>query len=295
MPTAEPMTATALLLAAGLCGFLAGVVVNLLADYLPARRYHLLARRSPFASVKPAAPTFIPRRADRSPWPVPVWSGTVAALLGAPAFHPATRWRRALVECGLALAFAGLAAAHGGSPSLIFYLFYACGLILIVVTDVERRWIMAEATWALAVAALAESALVGRVAFGDALAGGALGLVILMALVVGGVAFAALARVATGRRIGRTVMGGGDGRLAAAGGLILGPGAIGPALLVAILAGGIGAAVFVALRLIRKGGYRRFSAIPYGPYLALGIALTLYAPAFTFGLLLGVIRIIRGG
>jgi prepilin signal peptidase PulO-like enzyme (type II secretory pathway) len=166
---------------------------------------------------------------------------------------------------------------------------------LIVVTDVERRWIMAEATWALAVAALAESALVGRVAFGDALAGGALGLAILTALVVGGVAFAALARVATGRRVGRTVMGGGDVRLAGTGGLILGPGGIGPALLVAILAGGIGAAAFVVLKLIRKGRYRRFSAIPYGPYLVLGIALTLYAPAFTFGLLLGIIRIIRGG
>src|ERR1700690_1752131 len=91
-------------------GFVVGVIVNLIADYLPAQRHHHLASISPFVSrsAVPPKPTFFPRHLDDKGnlrlWPVPLWSGTVAALMNAPVYEPRRRMRHILTELGLAAA-----------------------------------------------------------------------------------------------------------------------------------------------------------------------------------------------
>lgn len=276
-------------------GFLAGVIVNLLADYLPARRHYELARRSPFSTVKPQRPAFGPRLPDGSPAPLLLWSGTLALALGRAPFPSWRTARRIVVEITLPVAFLLLAAAYQNTPFLPFYLFYAACMAHVAVTDIEHRWIMPEATWAGVFAGLGEALIVGRVPLNDAIAGGLLGLGLMLVLFLLGFVFAALVKGASGRYIGRTVLGVGDVRFAGFAGVVLGASAIGPALLISILAGGIGAAAFILWKQAHRGRYRRFSAIPYGPYLVFGAAITLYAPSISFAILLGLIGAARGG
>jgi prepilin signal peptidase PulO-like enzyme (type II secretory pathway) len=273
-----------LILIAPISGFLVGVLVNLLADYLPARRHYDLARRSPFSTVKPVKPSFIPRR------PVPLWSGLIAVALRAPAAHP---FRRVITEIGLAAAFALIAGWFAHMHFLPFYLFYAAVLALVTITDIEHRWILPEVTWLAACVGLAESVMTRRLSLDNALQGGLLGFGVLLTLYLGGYGFAYLMRLLTGRRISRTVLGFGDVRLALFSGLILGAGAIGLALLLMMIGGGIAALVFIINKQIRKGRYRRYSAMPYGPYIVLGTALMLYAPTFAFDLLRLIIGLLR--
>ncbi len=273
-----------LLLIALLSGYLAGVLVNLLADYLTARRHYDLARRSPFSTVKPAKPTFIPRR------PLPLWSGLIATVLRVPVER---LLRRVLTEIGLAAAFALIAAFFAEARFLPFYLFYAAVFALVIITDIEDRWILPEVTWLAALVALAESVIAQRLSLGDALRGGLLGFGVLFALYLFGYVFAYLMRLLTGRRVNRTALGFGDVRLALFSGLILGSEAIGPALLLMMIGGGIAALVFIVDKRVRKGHYRRYSAIPYGPYIALGTALMLYTPSLAFDLLRLIIGILR--
>jgi prepilin signal peptidase PulO-like enzyme (type II secretory pathway) len=276
-------------------GFLAGVVVNLLADYLPARRHYDLARRSPFSTVKPQRPEFGPRQPDRSAAPLVLWSATLAVALGRVPIAGRHTARRVVVEVGLAVVFLLLVAAYSGAIFLPFYLFYAACMAHVAVTDIEHRWIMSETTWVGIIAGLGEALIVGRIPIGDAIAGGLVGFVLMLALYLLGFVFAALVKGTSGRPVGRTVLGIGDVRFSAFAGVILGTGAIGPALLISILAGGVGALAFIVWKQARRGRYRRFSAIPYGPYLVIGAALTLYTPSVSFGILLGLIGAVRGG
>jgi prepilin signal peptidase PulO-like enzyme (type II secretory pathway) len=279
-----------LILIALISGYLAGVLVNLLADYLPARRHYDLARRSPFSTLKPARPTFIPRGEDGHPRPVYLWSGLIAVLLRAPTVHP---FRRVIAEIGLTAAFALIAGRFATARFLPFYLFYAAVFALVIITDIEYRWILPEVTWLAALVALAESLIARRLSLGETLQGGLLGFGALFALYLFGYVFAYLTRLLTGRRVNRTILGFGDVRLALFSGLILGSSAIGPALLLMMIGGGIAALVFVLNKQVRKGRYRRYSAIPYGPYIVLGTALMLYAPSFAFDLLRLIMRLLR--
>jgi prepilin signal peptidase PulO-like enzyme (type II secretory pathway) len=261
-------------------GFVGGVIVNLLADYLPARRYHYLASADPFVSrsAVPPLPVFIPRRADGRPWPLPLWSGLIATLTRAPVYDPARRVRRISTELGLAVVFGWIASVYGGHRSLPFLLFYAAVFALVAIVDTEYRWILPETIWPPALVAIAEAAFWPRVSLETSLRGGLYGFLSLFALYILGILFSRLVGVVRRRRIGRTVLGFGDVRMATLGGLIVGWNAIGPALLIMILTGAIAALVFIANRLLRSGHYRVFSAIPYGPYIVIGFAAMLYTP-----------------
>lgn len=268
-------------------GFLVGVLVNLLCDYLPARRHYQLARRSPFASAAPPQPSFLPP--ERRFW---LWSG----VIGAQTFDPPRRVRRIAVEIGLALAFVVIGQMYGQTEFLPFYLFYAAVFALIIVIDVEYRWILAEVVFAGVCGALAEIALVGRLSLENSLRGGLLGFAILMALYLAGIGYGALRRALSGRSVGRTVLGFGDVWAATYCGLILGGEAIGPALLYMMLGGGAAAlALMVGRRFQRRRGRRvpRLAAIPYGPYVVLGAALMLYFPAAAIDLLRALIGLAR--
>jgi len=258
-------------------GFICGVLVNLLADYLPNRRHHFLAKASPFVSPSavPPLPTFIPRKDGRS-WSVPYWSGVVAALTRQPVFdHPA---RHVITEIGLALAFAGIAWLYPTNPNLPFLLFYATVFAIVIIIDVEHRWIMWITIWPPALVALSEAIFLPRVSIVESLRGGLYGCLILFGLYLLGIGFGQVVRMITGRRVGRTILGTGDIRMATLSGLILGWYALGPALLIMVVTGGIAAVIFIANKVIRTRRYRIFSAIPYGPYIVIGTAFMLYFP-----------------
>jgi prepilin signal peptidase PulO-like enzyme (type II secretory pathway) len=260
-----------------IAGFICGVLVNLLADYLPNRRHHFLAKASPFVSPSavPPLPTFIPRKDGRS-WPVLYWSGVVAALARQPVFnHPV---RHIITEIGLALAFAGIAWLYPTSPNLPFLLFYAAVFAIVIIIDVEHRWIMWITIWPPALVALAEAIFLPRVSLEESLRGGLYGCLILFGLYLLGIGFGQLVRMITGRRVGRTILGTGDIRMATLSGLILGWYALGPALLIMVVTGGLAAVIFIANKVIRTRRYRIFSAIPYGPYIVIGTAFMLYFP-----------------
>jgi prepilin signal peptidase PulO-like enzyme (type II secretory pathway) len=268
------------LLIALILGFISGVVVNLLADYLPVRRHHAVASRNPFVSPSavPAIRPFIPRRRDGRPWPFPLWSGVIGRLVGAPVFDPIRQARRISTELGLAVAFVLITLQYGSHRNLPFLLFYAAVFALIIVIDVEYRWILSTTIWPPAVVALVEAAFWPRVPLEESIRGGLYGFAALYILYVLGIAFARAVAIFGGRRVGRTVLGFGDVRMGTLSGLILGSYALGPALLIMMITGGIGAAILIISKVIRTRRYRVFSAIPYGPYIVIGTAVMLYTP-----------------
>ena len=286
------MPSLLMIVVGALYGFLAGVVVNLLADYLPAVRLYQLASASPFVSesgLPPVARAF-PRLANGQPAPIWLWSGVITRLRGRHYFDP-VRWRRRLaVEIGLPLVCAWIAMFYIGEGLLPFFLFYAPVLTLIAVIDIEYRWVIPLTLWPLLVAVLLDTLLSGRMALGTSLRGGLYGAAIMLLIYLLSFVFKRVTELGGGR-IGRTVLGFGDVYLAGLGGLLVGWPYIGLALLTTVLLAGIGALLLIGSKVISGKGYRRFSAIPYGPYLAIGIALMLYTPWIIGGSFLHLLRL----
>jgi prepilin signal peptidase PulO-like enzyme (type II secretory pathway) len=268
------------ILGALLLGFVAGVIVNLLADYLPWRRHFHLTMTSPFASrdIVPVKPRLFPQQKDGRTWPIYLWSGLVAALMRQTVGRSQFRTRRVIVEIGLAIAFAFIAWRFSENRSLGFLMFYAAAFTLIAVIDIEHRWVFLSTIIPVAIVALIECTYWYRTFQDDAIKGGVYGFGIMMALYLLGLVFAQLLGFLTGRRIGRTVLGFGDVYIGALGGLIIGFGALGFALII-MVATGAGAAVWVIIkRWLKSGRYRKYAAIPYGPYILIGMATMLYIP-----------------
>ena len=231
-----------------LVGLVVGGLVNLLADSLPRRR-----------SVRAVCP------ACGQPRPALQALAIVAYLTGrrhCPSCGRLIPIRNLIVEVGTAALFAFLYSYpdYSSNPvKLILASFHTSVLILVAITDLERRLIPNRAI----LPAIAVAAITSPMWFGPgwylALVGGAMGY-----------AFFWLAAVVGGRVIGRGAMGGGDVKLAAYVGLITGfPGVI-TALVLTILAGGI---ISVLLLLARVVNLR--SGIPYGPFLVVGGFVTM--------------------
>lgn len=150
--------------------------------------------------------------------------------------------------CGLAF--------HDDTTQLLLGLVFVSTLVAITLTDLERRIIpnkilLVAAGLGVAIAAVGDPGSLPERAAAAAAAGGLL--------------FAAALAYPRG-------MGLGDVKLAAAMGLFLGRD-IGPAILVALLAGSL-----VGLGMIaRDGAAARKRAIPFGPFLALGGLVGLFA------------------
>jgi len=263
-------------------GLLAGVIVNLLADYLPAARLFRLAKASPFVSDSglPTQPKPLPRLKNGQVAPIYLWSGVMARLAGRHHFDSAHWLRRLTVEIGLALAFAWIGTFYSNSTGLPFFLFYAPTLTLIVVIDIEYRWIIPLTLLPIGIAACFDSLLTGRVQLESVARGGLYGFGIMFMIYLFSFVFKRLTELGGGR-IGRTVLGFGDIYLAGLGGMLVGWPYIGFALLIAVLLGGIGAVLLISSKIARIGRYRRYSAIPYAPYLTTGIALMVYIPWIT--------------
>lgn len=244
---------------AAISGLLVGIVLNALADSLPPDEFG--ARRPP----RPPRCAYC----GRAHWP-PLWSAVAAFLLwrgqcehcGAP-----RRLRALLVELASAVGFAYLAARYGLTAQFAFSAYVVAVMILVTVTDLEHRLILRAVVYPAAGLALLAGGLVNG--WSKTLAGGAAGFGLVYVMYWLGWAFgAAIARL-RGRPLEAAPLGGGDVNLAGFVGLAVGwPGVL-LGLLIAVLAGGAGGLVYMIVMLIRRR-YTPFSAIPYGPFLALG-------------------------
>ena len=271
-----------MLMLAALLGLFAGIGLNLLADDLPTRTLD--------APDKFTRPLAVPVCAYcGQPVALWRWSGLAARLAGrAPCPHctapggglPA-RWRPALVEIALAAAFAllwQLAPAQFFSFAAALWM-----LLLIAVIDLEHRLIL----YIVAFPAMAGAALLGAGAHGWRLTaqGGLAGFGIVAGMYALGLAFAWAIHRVRGDALDEVAFGWGDVLLGAIIGLLNGWPAILFALGIAVLTGGAGGLIVLLAQIARRR-HRWFTAMPYGPFLALGgLAVFLGGPPLMFWLL----------
>ncbi|MFZ1057991.1 MAG: prepilin peptidase [Candidatus Rokuibacteriota bacterium] len=169
-------------------------------------------------------------------------------------------WRYPIVELGTALLFALAYSQIGLEWPLAFVLIFLSALTVLTVTDLEHQLIPDRVTLPVIVAGFVGSLVGGRPAWLDSLLG---------ILVGGGI----ICGIILGSRLilGVDGMGGGDVTLAAMLGAFLGWKLLLLGLFLAVL---VGAAVALALLAAgRKGGK---DPIPFGPFLALGGAVSLF-------------------
>jgi leader peptidase (prepilin peptidase)/N-methyltransferase len=165
--------------------------------------------------------------------------------------------RYPLTEAATGALFGAVAYATRGHAQVWLDLCFVTALVAITRIDLEHRIIPNRILGALAFLAIALTAI---------LAPAELPARLIAAVAGGGVLLIAALAYPGG-------MGMGDVKLAAAMGLVLGP-ALGPALLVAVLAGTLVGMAILARQGLAAG---RKTAIPFGPFLAVGGLVGLFA------------------
>jgi leader peptidase (prepilin peptidase)/N-methyltransferase len=167
--------------------------------------------------------------------------------------------RYPVVEATMALLWVAVVLAKGSVASILLGLAFVTLLVPVALIDLEHRIIPNRLLAPGAVVGVAILALAAPSSLPEHLiAGGAAGLFFLLAV------------LAYPRGMGM-----GDVKLAAVMGLYLGR-SVAPALLVALIAGTLVGAVIIA----RKGAAEgRKTAVPFGPFLALGGIVALFAGA----------------
>ena len=183
--------------------------------------------------------------------------------------HSAISPRYPLTEVFTGALFAAVVLARGASRTVWLDLIFVAALVAITRIDLEHRIIPNRITGPLAMAALALTALLEPHQLPERL----------IAAAAAGGAFALIVFIYPAG------MGMGDAKLVAVMGLVLGR-SVAPAILVALLAG---SAVGVGIMSRRGVGQGRRTAIPFGPFLALGGVVALFAgPAMVNAYLHGV-------
>jgi leader peptidase (prepilin peptidase)/N-methyltransferase len=227
-------------------GILVGAVVNQLATDLPARR-------------RPQRPG-CPYCAYPRPWYQ--WVTLPAYVVGrgsCPQCSASIRIRYPLVEIALGFLFTFLYARYGPTLQFLFFALYTAILVLITVTDLERRLILNVVTFPSMLLALIGSFFLPEISWKSALLGWATGYATFYILALAG-----------NLLVGPGALGGGDVTLAAFIGMAVGFPLIVEALLLTILVGGA-----VSLLLLITGIRSMRDYIPYGPFLVIGGWVTL--------------------
>lgn len=198
--------------------------------------------------------------------------------------------RRVVVELASAVALGYLWSRFG--PSAGRFLYAAAiveTLLLVTVIDIEHRLILRVVVYPAALVALAGGILDPDPAKGAArtLIGGAVGFGVTYLFYVFGRLFVKAARTfGRGQTLNEVAFGWGDVTLGAFIGLAVGWSSVLLALLIAVFAGGLGGAIYLAVLRARRVGrgtypYSLFTPMPYGPYLALGgLVMLLWAKEF---------------
>jgi leader peptidase (prepilin peptidase)/N-methyltransferase len=248
-----------------LLGFFIGIFLNLCADQLP--RWRRL-RRAPFC----------PYCDQPRPWWA--WSGTLAYLRLKPGCQQCgapISWRHPLVEVGTAALFAFLWQRYSAAPFLIPYTVYSAIFILIVVIDVEHKYILNVVMYPAWGLALLGSLLHPAPYFWRlALLGGVVSFALLYLIYLSGVVFVKLVSKRRGKDLNTVAFGFGDVRLGLFIGLILGFPDVLRALFLAVLLGGLAGMFYWFVRAVILRRYSLFTAIPYGPYLVIGATILMF-------------------
>jgi leader peptidase (prepilin peptidase)/N-methyltransferase len=239
------MTTMTLILLSAL-GILVGGVVNRLSTDLPARRPPRRPRCPYCGRPRPwyqwvALPTYVVGRAT-----------CPHCRAGIPIRYP-------LVEVGLGFLFGFLYLRYGLTWQFALYAAYTAILVVVTVTDVERRLILNVVTYPAMGLALVGSFLTPGINWKMALLGG----------VVGYATFYVLAIVGH-LLVGAGALGGGDVTLAGFVGTVVGFPLVVEALLLTILSGGAISLLLVVTRLRSMRDH-----IPYGPFLVVGGWITM--------------------
>jgi leader peptidase (prepilin peptidase)/N-methyltransferase len=165
--------------------------------------------------------------------------------------------RYPLVELGTGLLYLAVVLFRDGTLDIVLGLILVTALVPITLIDLDHRIIPNKLTLALALASVVAVVVLGSSELVEHLAAGA-----------GAFLFFFLAAAAYPRGMGM-----GDVKLAGAMGLALGR-AVAPAILFALVAGVLVGMVVIA----RKGAHEgRRTAVPFGPFLALGGVIALFA------------------
>jgi leader peptidase (prepilin peptidase) / N-methyltransferase len=165
--------------------------------------------------------------------------------------------RYPLVELATALLYVGVVIGRDGTHDILLGLLLVTILVPVTIIDFEHRLIPNKITLPAAVAALVAGAVTDASWLPQQLIAGAAG---------GGFFF--LAALAYPRGMGM-----GDVKLAGVLGLYLGR-AVASAILIALVAGVLVGAVIIAAKGAKEG---RKTAVPFGPFLALGGVIALFA------------------
>lgn len=255
------------LVIAGLVGFLAGILVNALADDLPHRR-------------RPALPHY----PDGTPRPPLAWSGIIAFLTGQRASPGGSKltWRYPLTETATtALMLLTVIVTHNDPEvsrlQLAFYMAYMAIFVLITVIDLEHRLILFVVIIPSAVLAVLDAILtpvMHRPDLGTALIGGLLGFGVFFLMYLGGILFSYVMAKIQGYELPEVAFGYGDVMLSSLCGLILGWQPLIIAMFITVFLGALGAVAYLTIRSL-AGKYSMFTPLPYGPYIVVGTLLLL--------------------
>ena len=260
-----------------LLGLLVGGLINSLADDLPTGR-------------QPSPPKY-PNGRRRPPL---AWLGATAFLLNLRRASQTTdestdddcerqelSWRYPLVEIALSasmtLVFAVARDMHAMSiEETLLYLALVALFVLIAVIDLEHMRILVTPLLACCLLALVRAFAFPQSppTFASMLVGALCACLVFSLVYLGGRLFARLAERYGHSPADITVFGRGDVYLMTVGGLIAGFPNVLVIMALTILLGGIGALTYL-LRKSASGGYQRFSAFPYAPYILTSIYVVM--------------------
>ncbi len=255
-------------------GWIAGAVINALADDLP--QFGLMEDDD--QEDEDAQLFNLPHYPDGTQRPRIAWSGLLAFLTGK---HESPggaklRWRHPITEIAAIALFALSAYIFGAGLVALFTFAYLFILILTAVIDIEYRFIFPVVLIPGYALAVLEALVTDRLPFGEALLGGLFGFGFFFIFYAGGNVLARLIAKWRGYKLEEVPFGYGDVYLGTFCGLMVGSTALTFALFITVFAGGIGALVYLLVKIF-AGGYKAFAvAIPYGPYIILGAIIMLF-------------------
>lgn len=281
-------------LIAGFAGIFIGGLLNVLADDLP--HYENPKR---------------PRYPDGTPRPITAWLGITAFLLNqrCPPDAEPTRancltWRYPLTEIATAVMFfitvlrtealAGGAALFPQSfntTQTLFWLYYIAMFILIFVIDVEHRLILFAVIIPSAIVALIDLLLTPTAGteiqwwmapanpnLRRGLLGGLTGFLTFFVFYMGGFVYQRVSAALRGWAPEEIPFGYGDVMLITVSGLILGWRPLILAMFITVFLGAAGALFFITLQKVRRRKNSMLIALPYGPYIIIGVVLMMLYP-----------------
>jgi len=249
-----------LILVTAVAGVLVGGIINWLADDLP-------------DTVR----VRLPHYPDGSPRQLLAWLGILAFLFRLRTSPDGAKlsWRHPITEIVTAILFAYVATAYPFSIRLLFWMGNLAILILITVIDLEQRLILFVVIIPGCIFALVGAALAPEVAFRDYVIGGVAGGGLFLLMFFGGMLFGSVVSNARGEALEEVAFGFGDVMLATLSGFMLGWQALIFAVVIAVFAGAGGALLYLGARLVMKGRYEVFTALPYGQYIVLGTIIMM--------------------